>query len=207
VLNDINIGAGIKKTFGIPLSRKKFHDIEIIIYKDVNGNNIMDNSEKSVENMLINVRTASPPDVDTAAGTQIQHDKIVNYELLTDKNGRVAFDNLPTGFYSIKVKPLIETGGWFDTKEVPELIDSKDKIYIRSIKLARISGSIVLQRDKYSKFDGTIDLSRIRVTSTNSAGNTTSALTEKNGEFSMFLPVANTRWILIKARWEKVLSL
>jgi len=189
VLNDINIGAGIKKSFGIPLNRKKFHDIEIIVFKDVNGNSVMDNSEKPVENMLINVRTASPPDADSAAGVQIQHDKIINYELLTDDKGTVAFDNLPTGFYSINVRPLTETGGWFDTKEIPELISGKEKIYIPLNKAVRINGSVVLQRDKYSKYDGTIDLSRIRVTSTSSAGNTNSTLTGKNGEFSMFLPV------------------
>lgn len=189
VVNDINIGAGIKKSFGIPLSRKKFHDVEIIVFKDVNGNGIMDNSEKPVENMLINVRTAQLEDADSAAGTQIRQDKILNYELLSDAKGSVSFGNLPTGFYTIRVKPLVETGGWFDTKEVQQLIDSREKVYIPLNKAARITGNIVLQRDKYSKFEGTIDLSRIRVTSTNSAGNTASTLTGKNGEFSMFLPV------------------
>lgn len=189
VLNDINIGAGIKKSFGIPLSRKKFHDIEIIIYKDMNGNNVMDNSEKPVENMLVNVRTAAAPDADTAAGVQIQHDKLVNYELLTDKKGTVKFDNVPTGFYSILVRPLAESSDWFDTKSVPELIDGKEKIFIPLNKAARLNGSVVLQRDKYSKFEGTIDLSRIRVTSTGASGNTASTLTGKNGEFSLFLPV------------------
>lgn len=189
VLNDINIGCGIKKTFGIPLNRKNYHDVQIIVFKDMNGNGAMDNGEKAVENMLINVKTASPPDADSAAGTQIEHDKIINYELITDEKGMVAFDNLPTGFYSINVSSLTGVGGWFDTKEVPELIDRRQTVYIPLNKAARINGSIIMQRDKYSKVDGEVDLSRIRVTSTNSAGNTTTTLTGKNGEFSMFLPV------------------
>src|SRR6185295_12624124 len=92
-------------------------------------------------------------------------------------------------FYTIRIQPLVATGGWFDTKEVTELIDTRDKIYIPLNKAARILGSVVLQRDKYSKFEGDIDLSRIRVTSTGASGNTYSTLTGKNGEFSMFLPV------------------
>ncbi len=189
-VSDFNIGAGIRKSFGIPLNRKKFHIVEIIVFKDVNGNGRLDAGEETVENMLINIRTSktTEPDPNDSMAYYAQ-DNLVNYELLTGKDGTVKFDNLPTGFYSIKALPLTESGGWFYDKVVQEMISSRKKIYLPLNKAARMTGNIVMERDKYSKIEGEIDLSRIRVTAVSSTGQTYSTLTGKNGEFNMFLPV------------------
>lgn len=182
--HDFNFGAGIKKTFNIPLNRRKFHDVEIVVYKDQNGNGQMDSGEESVENMLIRIKGEAS--ADTAGGDQPYEP--VNYELLTGRTG-VKFENLPSGNYSIQVLPLVETGGWFHEKQGTYVIDAKKKIAVPLVKAARVSGSIALEMDKYSRFEGSIDLSRIRITATSAAGNTYSVLTGKDGEFSMFLPV------------------
>ncbi len=185
--HDFNFGAGIKKTFNIPLNRRKFHDVEITVFKDQNGNGAIDAGEETAENVLINVKSDIQAAPDTT-GTE-ESSKAVNYELLSSRAGKVKFENLPTGNYNINLMPLVEMGGWFHEKQITCIIDGKKKIDIPLIKAARVAGNIALEMDKYSRYEGTIDLSRIRITATGAGGNTYSVLTGKDGQFSMFLPI------------------
>ena len=52
----------------------------------------------------------------------------------------------------------------------------------------RIKGSILVERDKYSVTETSMDLSRIRITAIDSSGKTYSVLTDQKGEFVINLP-------------------
>jgi len=188
VSHDFNFGAGIKKTFEIPLNRKKFHEVEITVFKDQNGNGMIDKNEGVVENIVVTIRSIQTLQEDSL---DAEPEKAIRYELITGREGTVKFENLPTGTYTIHLFPLVETDGWFDGKEMTYIIDSKKKIAVPLMKAAKVTGTIALEMDKYSRFEGTVDLSRIRITATSAAGNTYTTLTGKNGEFSMFLPIGD----------------
>jgi hypothetical protein len=70
--------------------------------------------------------------------------------------------------------------------EVP--IDKRTTIYLPLSRGIKLLGSILISRDKYSNEEGKLDLSRIRVTAIDSVGKTFSCLTDRDGQFSLFLP-------------------
>ena len=61
-------------------------------------------------------------------------------------------------------------------------------MYMALSKGVKLSGGILIERDKYSNEGNELDLSRIRITAIDSSGKTYSALTDKNGGFTLYLP-------------------
>lgn len=187
--NELNIGFGIKKQIGIPVPGKKFRSIKVIVFKDRNGNKIQDANEEGIENILINMRMVKPlsenPDSDMTAGHSHGDD------FITNSNGEINYSNIQSGLYHIKMIPLVQMGEWFDGKEEDVLVDGKQVVYLPLNKGVRLTGAILVERDKYTNDGADLDFSRIRVTAIDSAGKTYSALTDKNGGFSLYLPMGN----------------
>ena len=68
-------------------------------------------------------------------------------------------------------------------------IDKRNTIFLPLSRGIKLNGSVLISRDKYSNEEGSMDLSRIRVTAIDSAGKTFSCLTDRVGQFSLFLPM------------------
>jgi hypothetical protein len=85
---NFNLSVGIKKEFGIPLPKKwrktEYVDACFKAFPDFNGNKIMDNDEVPLENIVI---------------------KVNGHEVLTDKDGKAKFVNIPVGTYEHKIIP------------------------------------------------------------------------------------------------------
>ncbi|MDP4266186.1 MAG: hypothetical protein Q8880_01970, partial [Bacteroidota bacterium] len=178
------IGLGLKKEIRIPLSLKKYHDIEIIIFKDLNGNNIKESNESGVENMVVTIKNISPANIKSDSDIY-QEPKV--YQLITGPDGKAKFLNIPTGQYSIKAAPLSDNNGWYDGREVIRNIDKNNTIFIPLNRGVKLTGGIILQRDKFSE-KGNINVSRIRINATDSTGKSFNTLTDNSGNFEMYLP-------------------
>jgi len=167
-----NISIGIRKEFGIPipkfLSKKRFTDIEFIAFLDVNGNRKMDRDEVPLENIVI---------------------KLGENDILSDDKGRAFLQNIEAGTYRFTTFSLVELGGWFSIIS-DSLVVNKQKIqYIPFVRGVKIYGNVILDREKYAKeMETNIELSRIRITATDSLGNTLNTLTWKGGEFQLYVP-------------------
>ena len=181
--SEMNFGMGVRKQFGIPMPGKKFVSVRIVVFKDENGNGKKDASEVGVENMLVSIEQKNLS-MDSLAAPGIKGD-----EIITNDKGEIHYENVPPGIYAVKCVSLLTNGEWFDSGEQEYNITSRDVIYIPLSRGVRITGSILVERDKYSGFTERIDLSRIRVTALDSAGRTYSALTDHDGTFSFNVPV------------------
>ena len=89
----------------------------------------------------------------------------------------------------MKATPLVNQGEWFDVNSVEIQIDKRNTIFLPLSRGIKLNGSVLISRDKYSNEEGSMDLSRIRVTAIDSAGKTFSCLTDRAGQFSLFLPM------------------
>lgn len=183
---ELNMGFGVKKQIGIPIPGKKFYSVRVIVFKDINGNGKQDRNEEGVENMLVSIRKKSPP-TDRPDTLSIGRD--ASEEFVTDMKGEIFYDNMTPGVYLMKATPLVNQGEWFDVNSVEIQIDKRNTIFLPLSRGIKLNGSVLISRDKYSNEEGSMDLSRIRVTAIDSAGKTFSCLTDRAGQFSLFLPM------------------
>ncbi|HRH66581.1 MAG TPA: hypothetical protein PLU53_09820 [Bacteroidia bacterium] len=183
---ELNMGFGVKKQIGIPIPGKKFCSVRVIVFKDLNGNGKQDGNEEGVENMLVSIRLKSPP-TDRPDTLSVGRDQ--SEDFVTDMKGQIYYDNVTPGVYLMKATPLINQGEWFDVNSVEIQIDKKNTIYLPLSRGIKLNGSVLISRDKYSTDEAILDLSRIRVTAIDSSGKTFSCLTDRDGQFSLFLPM------------------
>ncbi len=185
-------GAGIKFNVNMPTGLKRNYDVKVIAFRDMNGNGKRDMNEKGIPDMLIHIKLN-----DTIA--QFAHDEnqqgIYNgpeeYDLVTNGDGMVEYQNIPMGDYVITAMPLASMGGWFDGKTFYRNIDKNKTIYIPLSRGARISGGVLLERDRFGTGQK-LNLSSIRVTAVNQDnGKTFSTLTTGDGNFVLFVPNGN----------------
>ena len=178
--------ATIRKEFDIQQPRVKYHDVDLLFFKDFNGNYVKEENEPGINNVLVEIEKINsdvvgsiPSDISTA-------------ELLSNNLGRVRFENIPEGIYSIKYNPLGNEAGNYSkgSENVQLVVDKSGEFYFPFVEKNKVFGKIVLNRSKLSGL-GNVDLSNIRITTTDSRGNMFSTLTNKNGEFVIFAPVTD----------------
>lgn len=170
------VNMGIRKQLGIPvpkrMAREKYTNTRFVAFLDMNGNKILDNNEVPLENIVV---------------------KLNDNEVLTNKNGEVIFSNVLCGKYHLQAFSLVDLGAWFPV--IPDSIDisSLETHYIPFSKGVKIDGGVEVQREKYSGevFDN-LDLSKIKITLTDSAGhNTVTSITDAKGNFTFYVPYGN----------------
>jgi hypothetical protein len=169
--NNFSISLGVKKTFGIPIPKKfrkvDFVNAHFVAFLDFNGNKIMDKEEVPLENIVI---------------------KVNGHEVLTDKDGKAKFVNIPVGTYEHKIIPLVDLDGWF-TYSMDSIDIIGEQYYVPFTKGVKVAGSVVLDREKFTKdVLATLDLSGIKIFTTDTSGNTMATMTDFKGNFSFYVP-------------------
>jgi len=174
----------IKKEFGWDQPRVKFHDINLYFYKDINGNRSKENKEPGIKDVLVFFKRVKDPEFEHTDNVEF-----MNVELLSDQTGMVSYEKLPEGIYEINLVPVGKSLGNFSAEESRMVlrIDDDKSIFIPFLENNKIFGKIVLNRSKISNL-GRIDVSNIKVTAMNTQGKVYSALTNKSGNFTIFVP-------------------
>lgn len=166
---NLNINAGIKKDFVIPLFRKKHFDIDLISFLDVNGNGKKDGTETALQDVIL---------------------RINEMEVITNDKGNAKLLNLPLGKYKVTAVSLRELQGWFPLTPDTIMITKDRTVFIPFVRGVRIYGSIVLDKEKYSASgEEPFDLSRIRITALDSSGKAYNTLTGFDGSFTLYVPI------------------
>jgi len=160
---------GIKKRFDIKKPGNKNSSMEVVVFKDLNGNNMRDKGEEFVSNALITVQRET---------------------LMTNSNGSVYYHNLPSERYEIKSRLVTELDGWFKTDDISIVLDKDQTVFIPLKRGAAINGKITLQRAQFSAVsEAGINLSRIRVTVLDIVGGKSyEGLSGADGTFKIFVP-------------------
>jgi len=183
--SNIYFEAGIRKEFNCNQPRFQYHDVEIIFYRDINGDRIKNKNEPGISNVLAEISR----DADANKG------KIDNFnetQFLSNELGSVQYDNIQNGFYVLKYQLLNEIVGNFSLEQLTYHFKmDKDKvIYIPYHENNKIIGKVIMNRDPLSSL-GDIDISNIRVIAEDTRGHSYSALTDRAGNFVLYTPQAD----------------
>ncbi len=199
VISQFEIGAGVKFNINIPIGLKGNCNVKVIAFRDMNGNGKMDPNEQGIKDMLIHITLNDTITNENYSNPNMQGQRQEVFDLVTNKKGQVDYINVPQGDYIITARPLSSMGGWFDGKTFYRSIDRNKTIYIPLSKGARISGGILFERDRYGS-NKPMDLNGIRITAVNDDnGKTYTTLTDKRGNFALYVPNGNYRIIMNEA--------
>lgn len=182
----IYIEASVRKEFNLQHPRVKFYNLDLVFFKDFNGDFIQGDNEPGVKNVLLNI---SREDIDVKSN--IPGD-FYNIELLSDNLGRIRLEKIPEGQYKIIYNPIGKDAGTFSKalEEITLNVDKSKVMYIPFVEKNKVFGKIILNRSKLSGLSK-LDVSNIRITATDSKGRTYTTLTDKNGDFVLFAPVTD----------------
>jgi hypothetical protein len=170
--NNFNLQFGLRKEFGILLP-KKWHknfysNPTFIAFLDFNGNRVKDKDEVVLENMVVQLN---------------------GHEAITDKEGKCQFLNVEQKRYFFNVIPLTDMDGWFSIRKDSVDITPSGVYHIPFTKGVKIEGTVLLDREKFTEdVIADLDLSKIRIFTTDTSGNTYSTLTDRKGNFSFYVP-------------------
>ncbi|MBI4647376.1 MAG: hypothetical protein HY738_12520 [Bacteroidia bacterium] len=177
------IGAGIRKVFDIQQPRMKFYDITVVFYKDYDGNDIKDENEPGVRSVWT---TISRDTADTASGENINFRP---FELLSDRDGAIYCERLPEGTYTLKYMPIDKnlTGYKTESNSTKIIVDGNKTVYIPYRERNKVSGKVVIIRDKFSNL-GYISPQNIKITAADSSKNTYSTFSLSDGSYILLVP-------------------
>ncbi len=175
---------GFKKEFGLQQPRQKFYDLNIVFFKDFNGNGKRDDNEPGIKNILF--------EIERIDDGMMQYQGFSSTELLSDQNGSVSLKRIPSGVYETSYYPIGSDAGTFSksTEDVVINLDKNTTLNIPFVEKNKVFGKIILNRSRLSGL-GRIDLSNVKVTATDSHGRSYSTLTDKNGQFVLFAPITD----------------
>jgi hypothetical protein len=198
VISQFEIGAGVKFNINVPIGLRGNCKVKVIAFRDMNGNGKKDINEQGINDMLIHI-TLNDTITNSHSNPNNAYQAQEVYDLVTNKKGEVEYVNVPQGDYVITARPLSSMGGWFDGKTFYRNIDHNKTIYIPLSKGARITGGILFERDRYGS-NKPMDLNGIRITAMNDDnGKTYTTLTDKRGNFALYVPNGNYRIIMNEA--------
>lgn len=155
------------KQLNVPvIFKRKYHDLSVQLYHDENDNGAMDAGERLLPfaEVLIN-----------------------NNPFVTDGDGTVLYRNVDKGIYKVdmlhtKAGDLVPSNGPIQFFEVAK----SQLIQVPLRKGRTISGNISVQLDSASVL--TMQVERLKIIVTDSAGNTYHALSDANGNFKLSVP-------------------
>jgi len=179
----------LEKQFGWNQPRTKYYDLEVHLYKDLNGNLKKDYNEPGVKNVLVNIEKVDPAKVDTFEVDYEDAGNLMNNRLLSGMKGKVGYQNMPQGIYRINIKRVgTETGKYSaDQQEVLIHMNQDRQVYIPFLERNKIFGRVILNRSKLSNL-GEMDASNIKVIAEDSKGRKSTTLTDNKGRFTIYAP-------------------
>lgn len=178
--------AGVKKEFNWSHPRIKYANVNILFFKDYNGNGKQDSNEPGIKNVLAILNRQFSPDKGFIPGD------VTSIELLSNNLGMIMLENIPAGVYTINYNPVGKDAGTFSKAEgdLNLNITKSETIYLPFVEKNKVFGKIILNRSRLSGL-GKIDLSNVRITATDSQGRSYSTLSDKEGSFILFAPITD----------------
>ncbi len=179
---------GIKKTFDIPQPLVKYYTLKIVCFKDINGNHRKDENEQGISDIVITMDKQGR--MDTIKQKYIlDPGQFATAEMVTDNFGQVVYYHIPQGELNINIFPLQNLRDVFilNGQKQTITITHDTTYYIPFVESFRVKGKVILNRDEFSPV-GSVSLANIRVTATDSLGNSFPALTNADGSYILYVP-------------------
>lgn len=179
----------LTKEFNWNQPRIKYYDLEVNLFKDLNGNLVRDFNEPGVRDILVHITSIDPIKYSQHGADYEASGTSVSTRLLTDHEGRVFYDNLARGVYKIRLENIGRDQDKYFPDQSEFIINlTRDKtVYVPYLERNKIFGRAILNRSRLSTL-GRIEVGNIKVTATDSKGRETSTLTNSDGYFEMYVP-------------------
>jgi hypothetical protein len=169
ISQNLQFGLGIRKEFGLKVPKKwariRYFTVTYVAFIDNNGNGIRDRDEIDLENVVV---------------------KNGDLEVITNKSGKAVLANVKMGTYPLRAFSLDNISGYYPNIQDSIDIQQTGIIYIPFTKAVQVSGSISL--NKIIDDGNQVFLDNIRVTAVSASGSVYSTLTDKNGNFQLYVP-------------------
>ena len=169
VNSNLNLNFSLRKEFGVPIpfTNKTAANAKFVSFLDINGNNIKDKDEVSIQNVVV---------------------KLNKHEVITNFDGEASIKNVQQGKYKLEILPLEELNGWFSNTKDSIFINEDGINYIPFVRGIKVYGDIIIDRQKIAVTDDKkLDLSRIKISAIK-GDKIYNTLTNKNGRFEFYLP-------------------
>ena len=186
ILSFSSIEASLSKGFDIGRRKTEFYNLTLVCFKDLNGNGKKEAREPGADNLQVSVKLVREDPLFDQAG---HHVKFKNVALLSGKEGTVEARYLPAGEYEIHLLPLADMGGFFNFSGAHQTLYLKENktLFVAFIQAARIYGVVEARKSSFSQ-TGIVDLGNIRITARDEEGNAYNVLTDKSGNFTLYVP-------------------
>ncbi len=199
--SDVNMNFGFRKVFDIPQPHNKHYNVKIIFFKDLNGNRIKDENEVGLHDILVKLENKKD-------SLNISSSEYYDINLLSDQFGTVECLRLPEGYYIVTTEELMGTTEYLNQlgKSFEIYLGENLTVFVPFTKSNKVIGKVVIQRDPFSSL-GLVSPGNIKITATDSVGNTYSCLTNPDGSFILYAPHSGMYRVSLKNIFEENFSL
>lgn len=179
----------LTKEFNWNQPRVKYYDVEINIFKDLNGNLRREFNEPGIRDILVSINGIEPAEYEMHDVDYRPAGAIISRKLLTNMEGIVRYENLPRGLYRITLENIGTDQDRFfpDNNEFIINVAGDKTVFVPFLERNKIFGRVILNRSRLSTL-GRIEPSNVRITAIDSKGRQTSTLSDSRGNFEMYVP-------------------
>lgn len=158
--NNYQFRIGVKKYFTNTTASGNYK-VNLQLFHDENLNGVFDNNETAMANEMV---------------------YLDDFVAITDKKGKLSFQNVPQGSYKLKVN---DTEGLRLMRDPMIVVDSRKNIEIGLIKNNKVTGKLIEIKQKYDALGSNVR--GVIVYAEDSKGNTYNTLVNNDNEFEFFL--------------------
>lgn len=157
----------VKKRLNVPaLFKRRYHDLTIVAYEDLNVNGIMDSADRKIPDCRISVD---------------------NKHFITDSSGMIVLSNADTGIYKITVQPRASNKSLIPLEKNKIVsLQRNEEVFLPFRVGHLVYGKVLLDLDRYSGLKFTPE--NILIRAINEQGKEFTVLTDSTGGFSLPLP-------------------
>jgi hypothetical protein len=158
----------VRKSLNVPiLTNRKYYDLSLLLYEDVNGNGRHDDKEPGVPDVHVIVNETS---------------------LYSDEEGELRFRNVAKGGYKLDFHEMNNSRGLIPVRGFQQFttVNGHTRMEIPMNKGKVIKGTITIVFDSLSKT--TFSNAYLRVTAIDSAGEKFTTLTDQDGRYQLNVP-------------------
>ncbi len=178
----------LRKVFRWNQPGQKYHTLKTVFYRDLDGNRIKGDNEPGVENVVMSIANNST--IDTSY--HFTGEMFGNMDVASNYKGLTVYQNIPEAQYQLKFMPTDEQNERFNIQENERVVnlDRDMTIYVPFVERNLVFGTIKFNRAKRSAIQE-INLDGIKVSITDSHGQSWYAFTDQMGYYEIYAPVAD----------------
>tara|TARA_Y100000385_G_C13101916_1_gene645068 strand:+ start:818 stop:3931 length:3114 start_codon:yes stop_codon:yes gene_type:complete len=176
-----SLGIGLTYNVDVPQPKIKYHNLKIICFEDLNGDNMKDENEPAIPNIILKISRDLESD--------FLNTPFSDKELISDIQGNIVLNDLPEGDFFLSFRSLENLGVLYNINGNEEEISLEENytLFVPYGEGYKVRGRIKVSRDVNSN-RGTVNPGNIRVEALSTSGEVFSALTDANGYYSVSVP-------------------